>query len=85
MEEQTWARFSTVEPQKATTPALTWSERARIWARQTTFRKWHVFCLAMLVAFGIIVANLMVLQKDRFDIVLSRARELKALDTSHNR
>ena len=81
MEEQTWARFSTVETPK---PLLTWCERGRAWARQATFRPSHVFCMAVLVAFSIVGANLMVLEKDRFDIVLSRARELKALDTSHN-
>ena len=36
--------------------------------------------MAVLVAFSIVGANLMVLEKDRFDIVLSRARELKALE-----
>jgi hypothetical protein len=81
MEEQTWARFSTVETPK---PLLTWCERGRAWARQATFRPWHVFCIAVIVAFSIVAANLMVLEKDRFHIVLSRARELKALDTSHN-
>ena len=54
-------------------------------ARQATFKKWHVFLLAMSVACGIMLVNVMILDKERFEIVLSRARELHALDTSQNR
>ena len=54
-------------------------------ARQATFKKLHVFLLVMCVAFGIMLVNVMILEKERFEIVLSRARELHALDTSQNR
>ena len=81
--ESTWARFATVEPSPAV-KAQTWLERVRLWARSKTLRTWPVFILVVLVVLGILAANVMVLEKERFGYVLERARELKALDTSHN-
>ena len=64
MDEHTWARFSTIEPHSSDSSKsqLTWIERLRIWARQSTFRPWPVFFLAIFVACGIMVANVMMME-----------------------
>ena len=44
-----------------------------------------MFWLAIFVACSIAFCNVAILENQRFELVLSRARELKALDTSENR
>jgi hypothetical protein len=83
MDEQTWARFSTVEPHCGP-KRIGWIDRARLWARHTTFRTWPVFCLAIIVACGVMAFNVLMLERERFNHVMNRAMELKALDTSQN-
>lgn len=84
MDETTWARPSSGEAIHTPPSKPTWLERGRHWARSTTFKTWPVFILVVLVVCGIIVANMMVLERERFSYVLSRASELKQLDTSRN-
>jgi hypothetical protein len=84
MDEATWARTSIGEVSQTPPSKPTWLERGRHWARSTTFKTWPVFVLVVLVVGGILVANVMVLERERFNYVLSRASELKQLDTSHN-
>ena len=81
-ELKTWARVPTADhvPNR-----MTIIESSRSWARTATFRTWPVFWLAIFVACSIAIANVAILENQRFELVLSRARELKALDTSENR
>ena len=82
-ELKTWAR---APPTDNHVPSrMTIIESSRSWARTATFRTWPVFWLAIFVACSIALSNVAILENQRFELVLSRARELKALDTSENR
>ena len=87
MDEASWARSTRVEPLSCDASAktsTTRSEQFRLWARRTSIRKEPVFCLGLVVACGIMMASVLTTEHDRFQVVLKRALELKALDTSHN-
>ena len=81
-ELKTWARVPT---EHHVPIRMTIIESSRSWARTATFRTWPVFWLAIFVACSVALSNVAILENQRFELALSRARELKALDTSENR